>query len=264
FLVRADSSRLQQVIWNLVSNAIKFTPQGGEIEISLESIGSQVKLRVSDTGKGISPDFLPFVFDYFRQADGATTRKFGGLGLGLAIVRHIVELHGGTVKAESLGEEQGATFTVMLPLIEVDLNSHQIASQADDLPDFKGLKVLLVDDERDTRELIAFILEQSGAVVIQAASAMEALRIMPQFQPNLLLSDIGMPEIDGYMLIRQIRAMSSELGGKIPAIALTAYAGEVDYQQAIAAGFGQHITKPVEPAKLLRAIANLIYSCSNC
>ncbi|OYD92265.1 hypothetical protein CDG76_22145 [Nostoc sp. 'Peltigera membranacea cyanobiont' 210A] len=264
FLVRGDSSRLQQVIWNLVSNAIKFTPQGGEIEISLESVGSQVQLRVSDTGKGISPDFLPFVFDYFRQADGATTRKFGGLGLGLAIVRHIVELHGGTVKAESLGEEQGATFTVMLPLIEVDLNSHQIASQTDDLPNFKGLKVLLVDDERDTRELIAFILEQSGALVIQAASAMEALRIMPQFQPNLLLSDIGMPEVDGYMLIRQIRAMSPELGGKIPAIALTAYAGEVDYQQAIAAGFGQHITKPVEPAKLLRAIANLIYSCSNC
>ncbi|WP_445629722.1 PAS domain S-box protein [Nostoc sp. DSM 114167] len=264
FLVRGDSSRLQQVIWNLVSNAIKFTPQGGEIEISLESVGSQVKLRVSDTGKGISPDFLPFVFDYFRQADGATTRKFGGLGLGLAIVRHIVELHGGTVKAESLGEEQGSIFTVMLPLIEVDLNSHQIASQADDLPGFKGLKVLLVDDERDTRELIAFILEQSGAVVIQAASAMEALQIMPQFQPNLLLSDIGMPEVDGYMLIRQIRAMSPELGGQIPAIALTAYAGEVDYQQAIAAGFGQHITKPVEPAKLLRAIANLIYSCSNC
>ncbi|MEH2088034.1 PAS domain S-box protein [Nostoc sp.] len=264
FLVRGDSSRLQQVIWNLVSNAIKFTPQGGEIEISLESVASQVQLRVSDTGKGISPDFLPFVFDYFRQADGATTRKFGGLGLGLAIVRHIVELHGGTVKAESLGEEQGATFTVMLPLIEVDLNSHQIASQTDDLPNFKGLKVLLVDDERDTRELIAFILEQSGAVVIQAASAMEALRIMPQFQPNLLLSDIGMPEVDGYMLIRQIRAMSPELGGEIPAIALTAYAGEVDYQQAIAAGFGQHITKPVEPAKLLRAIANLIYSCSNC
>ncbi|MBN3941141.1 PAS domain S-box protein [Nostoc sp. NMS9] len=264
FLVTGDSSRLQQVIWNLLSNAIKFTPQGGEIEISLEYVGSQVQLRVSDTGKGISPDFLPFVFDYFRQADGATTRKFGGLGLGLAIVRHIVELHGGTVKAESLGEEQGATFTVMLPLIQVDLNSHQITSQADDLPDFNGLKVLLVDDERDTRELIAFILKQSGAVVTQAASAIEALRIMPQLQPNLLLSDIGMPEVDGYMLIRQIRAMSPELGGKIPAIALTAYAGEVNYQQAIAAGFGQHITKPVEPAKLLRAIANLIYSCSNC
>ncbi|MEH1908102.1 PAS domain S-box protein [Nostoc sp.] len=263
FLVTGDSGRLQQVIWNLLSNAIKFTPQGGQIEISLESVGSQVQLRVNDTGKGISPDFLPFVFDYFRQADGATTRKFGGLGLGLAIVRHIVELHGGTVKAESLGEEQGATFTVMLPLIKIHLNSQQIVYQADDLPDLNGVKVLLVDDERDTRELIAFILQQSGAIVIQAESAVEALRIMPEFQPNLLLSDIGMPEVDGYMLMRKIRAMLPELGGEIPAIAITAYAGEADYQQAIAAGFGQHITKPVEPAKLIRAIANLICDCSD-
>ncbi|MBG1241474.1 PAS domain S-box protein [Nostoc sp. NZL] len=260
FLVTGDSGRLQQVIWNLLSNAIKFTPQGGQVEISLQSLGSQAQLQVSDTGKGISPDFLPYVFDYFRQADGATTRKFGGLGLGLAIVRHIVELHGGTVKAESLGEEQGATFTVMLPLIEIHLNNHQIDKQLDDLPDLNGVKVLLVDDERDTRDLIAFILEQSGAVVIQAASAIEALQAMPQFQPNLLLSDIGMPELDGYMLMRQIRAMPPEMGGTIPAIALTAYAAEADYQQAIAAGFGQHITKPVEPAKLLRAIANLIYT----
>ena len=263
FLVTGDSGRLQQVIWNLLSNAIKFTPPGGQIEISLECIGSQAELRVSDTGKGISPDFLPFVFDYFRQADGATTRKFGGLGLGLAIVRHIVELHGGTVKAESFGEEQGATFTVMLPLMKTHFNSHQIDRQLDDSPDLNGVKVLLVDDERDTRELIAFILEQSGAVVMQTASAMEALRIIPEFQPNLLLSDIGMPEVDGYMLMRRIRAMSPEQGGTIPAIALTAYAAEADSQQAIAAGFGQHITKPVEPAKLVRAIANLIYSCSN-
>ncbi|MBN3905379.1 MAG: PAS domain S-box protein [Nostoc sp. NMS1] len=258
FLVTGDSGRLQQVIWNLLSNAIKFTPQGGEVEISLQSVGSQVQLRVSDTGQGISPDFLPYVFDYFRQADGATTRKFGGLGLGLAIVRHIVELHGGTVKAESLGEEQGAIFTVMLPIIKIHPNSHQVRRQPDDLPNLNGVKVLLVDDERDTRELIAFILEQSGAIVTQTASAVEALQTMPQFQPNLLLSDIGMPEIDGYMLMRQIRAMSPEQGGTIPAIALTAYAGEADYQQAIAAGFGQHITKPVEPAKLVRAIANLI------
>ncbi|WP_118169693.1 PAS domain S-box protein [Nostoc sphaeroides] len=263
FLVTGDSGRLQQVIWNLLSNAIKFTPQGGQVEISLQSVGSQAQLRVSDTGKGISPDFLPFVFEYFRQADGATTRKFGGLGLGLAIVRHIVELHGGTVKAESLGEEQGATFTVMLPLMKIHLNSDQIDRQFDDSPDLNGVKVLLVDDERDTRELIAFILEQSGAVVTQTASAMEALRIMPEFQPNLLLSDIGMPEVDGYMLMRQIRAMSPEQGGTILAIALTAYASEADSQQVIAAGFGLHITKPVEPAKLVRAIANLIYSCSD-
>ncbi|MEH2300389.1 MAG: PAS domain S-box protein [Nostoc sp.] len=261
--VTGDSARLQQVIWNLLSNAIKFTPQGGQVEISLQSLGSQAQLRVSDTGKGISPDFLPYVFDYFRQADGATTRKFGGLGLGLAIVRHIVELHGGTVQAESLGEEQGATFTVVLPLIKIYLNSHDSEQQPDDSPDLNGVKVLLVDDERDTRELIAFILEQSGAVVMQAASAVEALQVMPEFQPNLLLSDIGMPEVDGYMLIRQIRAMSPQMGGTIPAIALTAYASEVDYQQAIAAGFEQHITKPVEPAKLIRAIANLICSCSN-
>lgn len=185
------------------------------------------------------------------------------MGLGLAIVRHIVELHGGTVKAESLGEEQGATFTVMLPMIKIHPDSQQIDRQPDNLPNLNGVKVLLVDDERDTRDLIAFILEQSGAVVTQAASATEALQALPQFQPNLLLSDIGMPEIDGYMLMRQIRAMSAEQGGTIPAIALTAYAGEADYQQAIAAGFGQHITKPVEPAKLVRAIANLIYSRSN-
>ncbi len=263
FLITGDSGRLQQVIWNLLSNAIKFTPPGGQVEISLQSLGFQAQLRVSDTGKGISPDFLPFVFDYFRQADGATTRKFGGLGLGLAIVRHIVELHGGTVQAESLGEEQGATFTVMLPMINIHQDSHQVDKQPDNLPDLNGVKVLLVDDERDTRELIAFILEQSGAVVNPVASAVEALRIMPQFQPNLLLSDIGMPEVDGYMLMRQIRAMSPEMGGTIPAIALTAYAAEADYQQAIAAGFGQHITKPVEPAKLLQAIANLICSCRN-
>ncbi|MEH2453597.1 PAS domain S-box protein [Nostoc sp.] len=261
--VTGDLARLQQVLWNLLSNAIKFTPQGGQVEISLQSLGSQAQLRVSDTGKGISPDFLPYVFDYFRQADGATTRKFGGLGLGLAIVRQIVELHGGTVQAESLGEEQGATFTVVLPLIKIYLNSHDSEQQPDESPDLNGVKVLLVDDERDTRELIAFILEQSGAVVMQAASAVEALQVMPEFQPNLLLSDIGMPEVDGYMLIRQIRAMSPEMGGTIPAIALTAYASEVDYQQAIAAGFEQHITKPVEPAKLIRAIANLICSCSN-
>ncbi|MDF5709371.1 MAG: PAS domain S-box protein [Nostoc sp. S4] len=259
FLVAGDSVRLQQVIWNLLSNAIKFTPQGGRVKISLASVNSQAQLQVCDTGKGITPDFLPYVFDYFRQADGATTRKFGGLGLGLAIVRHIVELHGGTVKAESLGEEQGATFTVMLPLIINNLNNQEIDRQSDDLPNLNGLKVLLVDDERDTRELIAFILEQSGAVVTQVASAVEALQVLPNFQPNLLLSDIGMPEVDGYMLMRQIRDMPPELGGKIPAIALTAYAAQIDYQQALAAGFKQHITKPVEPAKLIRAIAKLIF-----
>ncbi|OKH57873.1 hypothetical protein NIES2130_17580 [Scytonema sp. HK-05] len=255
--VSGDSGRLQQVVWNLLSNAIKFTPEGGQVEIRLESVGSVAQLQVRDTGKGIAVEFLPYVFDYFRQADGSTTRKFGGLGLGLAIVRHIVELHGGTVKAESLGEGQGATFTVTLPLMKIHLHEQQSDTQSDEFPDLKGLKVLVVDDEVDTRELIAFILEQSGAEVTQVASASEALQVITQFQPNVLLSDIGMPEVNGYMLMRQIRAMPAELGGQIPAIALTAYAGDVDYQQAIAAGFQQHIAKPVEPAALVAAVANL-------
>ncbi|MEI2577995.1 ATP-binding protein [Scytonema sp. PRP1] len=255
--VSGDSGRLQQVVWNLLSNAIKFTPEGGQVEIRLESVGSVAQLQVRDTGKGIPLEFLPHVFEYFRQADGSTTRKFGGLGLGLAIVRHIVELHGGTVKAESLGEGQGATFRVTLPLMKIHLHEQQSDTQSDEFPDLNGVRVLVVDDEVDTRELIAFILEQSGAEVTQVASATEALQALTQFQPNVLLSDIGMPEVNGYMLMRQIRAMPPELGGQIPAIALTAYAGDVDYQQAIAAGFQQHIAKPVEPAALVAAVANL-------
>ncbi|WP_460207445.1 hybrid sensor histidine kinase/response regulator [Scytonema sp. NUACC21] len=261
--VSGDASRLQQVIWNLLSNAIKFTPQGGRVEVRLKSLGCEAQLQVCDTGQGIAPEFLPYVFDYFRQADGTTTRKFGGLGLGLAIVRHIVELHGGRVKAESLGEGQGATFTVMLPVIKTQGHSNVSDGQADEPSDLNGVKVLVVDDEVDTRELIAFILEQSGAEVTQVASATQALQAITEFQPNVLVSDIGMPEVDGYMLIRQIRAMPPELGGKIPAIALTAYAGEMDSQQAIAAGFQQHIAKPVEPATLVAAVVNLAGSCRN-
>ncbi|BAZ22923.1 multi-sensor hybrid histidine kinase [Kalymmatonema gypsitolerans NIES-4073] len=255
--VSGDSGRLQQVVWNLLSNAIKFTPEGGQVEIRLESLGSVAQLQVRDTGKGIALEFLPHVFEYFRQADATTTRKFGGLGLGLAIVRHIVELHGGTVKAESLGEGLGATFTVTLPVMKIHLHELQSDRQSDEFPDLNGLKVLVVDDEVDTRELIAFILEQSGAEVTQVASATEALQALTQFKPNVLLSDIGMPEVNGYMLMRQIRAMPANLGGQIPAIALTAYAGDLDYQQAIAAGFQQHIAKPVEPAALVAAVANL-------
>ncbi|KYC36529.1 hypothetical protein WA1_43345 [Scytonema hofmannii PCC 7110] len=255
--VWGDSVRLQQVVWNLLSNAIKFTPSGGQVEVRLESHGSMAQIQVCDTGKGISPEFLPYVFDYFRQADGTTTRKFGGLGLGLAIVRHIVELHGGTVKAESLGEGQGATFTVTLPLMKMPLHSAPNLKQSVEPPPLNGVKVLVVDDEIDTRELIAFILEQSGAEVTQVASASEAIQALMQFQPDLLLSDIGMSEVDGYMLMRQIRAMSPNLGGQIPALALTAYALEGDYQQAIAAGFQQHITKPVDPTALVTAVAKL-------
>ncbi|MEH2413704.1 AAA family ATPase [Nostoc sp.] len=260
--VLGDANRLQQVIWNILSNAIKFTPTGGEVKIKLEQVCSQVQICVTDTGKGIAPEFLPYVFDYFRQADGATTRNFGGLGLGLAIVRHLVELHGGTVQAESVGEGKGATFTVRLPCLENESkgikdakdNSSLMADQS--LP-LSGLEILVVDDDADMREFLPFMLEQYGATVIFAASAIEALTALSQSQPNLIISDIGMPEMDGYMLMRQVRSLEPEQGGTIPAIALTAYAGEIDHQQAIAAGFQLHISKPVDPEELVKAIGLL-------
>ncbi|MEH1886237.1 AAA family ATPase [Nostoc sp.] len=263
--VLGDANRLQQVIWNILSNAIKFTPIGGQVKIKLEQVGSQVQIRVTDTGKGIAPEFLPYVFDYFRQADGATTRKFGGLGLGLAIVRHLVELHGGTVQADSLGEGQGATFTVKLPCLQDESqeikdaknNSSLLADQSSPL---SGLEILVVDDDADMREFLPFMLEQYGATVTVVASAVAALTALSQSQPNLIVSDIGMPEMDGYMLMRQIRSLKPEQGGTIPAIALTAYAGEMDYQQAIAVGFQRHISKPVDPEELLKAIGALIKS----
>lgn len=255
--VYGDPNRLQQVVWNLLSNAVKFTPQNGRIEIRLVSLGSQVQLQVQDTGRGISPDFLPYVFDYFRQADGTKTRKFGGLGLGLAIVRHLIELHGGTVKAESPGEGQGATFTLTLPLIQTHLQSNQGDSQLDDCPDLNGVKVLVVDDDFDTRDLISFFLEQLGAEVTQVRSPTEALQALTHFHPHVLLSDIGMPEIDGYTLIRQIRAMPPELGGEIPAIALTAHTEDINQQQALLAGFQTHLTKPINPTNLAVVIAQV-------
>jgi PAS domain S-box-containing protein len=263
--VLGDANRLQQVIWNILSNAIKFTPTEGQVKIKLERVGSQVQIRITDTGKGIPPEFLPYVFDYFRQADGATTRKFGGLGLGLAIVRHLVELHGGTVQAESLREEQGATFTVRLPCLQDESkgikdeinNSSLLPDQS--LP-LSGLKILVVDDDADMREFLPFMLEQYGATVTAVASAIAALTALSQSQPNLIISDIGMPEMDGYMLMRQIRSLEPEQGGTIPAIALTAYAGEIDHQQAIAVGFQQHISKPVDPEELVKAIGSLINS----
>jgi PAS domain S-box-containing protein len=260
--VTGDGARLQQIIWNLLTNAVKFTPEGGRVEVRLERVGTQAQITVSDTGKGISPDFLPYVFDYFRQADGATTRKFGGLGLGLAIVRHLVELHGGMVTAESLGEGQGATFTVRLPLIKECAGLENKPSpnwSTDELATspLVGLSILVVDDDADTREYLSFVLEQAGATVICTASAYEALQVLVQSTPDILLSDIGMPEMDGYMLMRQVRTMPSNRGGQIPAIALTAYAGEMNQQQAIAAGFQQHISKPVEPEYLIQSITSL-------
>lgn len=276
--VLGDTGRLQQIVWNLVSNAVKFTPEQGQIEVRLQQVTAQennlngasssaqsyAKLTVSDNGKGISPQFLPHVFEYFRQADSTTTRVFGGLGLGLAIVRHLVELHGGTVRADSRGEGQGATFTVQLPLLEKkELNpeSNQTLDRAslsmNNYP-LANLRILLVDDEKDARDVVEFILEQAGAKVIVAPSAREALTAFSQSKINLIVSDIGMPLMNGYMLIQQIRNMPAEQGGQVPAIALTAYAGEIDRQQAIAAGFQQHITKPVESEELIKAIVNLI------
>ncbi|MBD2342632.1 PAS domain-containing hybrid sensor histidine kinase/response regulator [Anabaena subtropica] len=263
-LVMGDANRLQQVVWNLLSNAVKFTPPGGTVEIHLKEVDHQAQIQVIDTGKGITPKFLPYVFDYFRQADGTTTRKFGGLGLGLAIVRQVVELHGGTVHAKSSGEGLGATFTVNLPLLRKnetmnheDKNPVLANSQP---PTLSGARVLIVDDEPDIRDLLTFILEDYDVEVTAVSSAQEALEVLAQFLPDVVVSDIGMPDIDGYMLVRQIRQRSPQEGRNIPAIALTAYAGEINQQQALAAGFQLHISKPVEPDELIEAIASLLIS----
>ncbi|MBD0334237.1 MAG: response regulator [Cyanobacteria bacterium Co-bin13] len=262
--VAGDSTRLQQVFWNLLSNAVKFTPAGGRVEVRLEPIGQYAQITVSDTGEGISPAVLPRIFDYFRQADSTTTRKFGGLGLGLAIVRHLVELHGGIITAESPGEGQGATFTVRLPLFrgdsagaedECDRNASPTAPTAP----LAGRQLLVVDDEDDSREFVVFVLEQAGARVRSAANAGEALATLAQAPPDVLVSDIGMPDQDGYMLIRQVRALQPEQGGQTPAIALTAYAGEFDQQQALQAGFQLHLSKPVDPEALVRAVCRLVH-----
>ncbi|MEC4814702.1 MAG: PAS domain-containing protein [Scytonema sp. PMC 1069.18] len=259
--VQGDAGRLQQVVWNLLSNAIKFTPSGGQVEVCLEQVNQDARIQVKDTGKGINPDFLPYVFDYFRQEDGKTTRQFGGLGLGLAIVRHITEMHGGTVCADSLGEEQGATFSISIPLMLTQSNKSQDdginTDVSQNLRSLQGVRVLLVDDEIDTRQLIAFLLQQSGAIVTDVAAADEALATLEKYTPDILISDIGMPCVDGYMFIRQVRSLSSKQR-EIPAIALTAYAGEANQEQALSAGFQKHISKPVEPEKLIQAVADLI------
>ena len=260
--VIGDPNRLQQVVWNLLSNAVKFTPTGGRVEIRLMEAANQAQIQVSDTGKGISPDFLSYVFDYFRQADGTTTRTFGGLGLGLAIVRKVVEMHGGKVQAESPGEGSGATFTVELPLL---VRSEDVRYEENESLDcepesslLSNTQVLVVDDEPDIRDLITFILQDYGVEVTAVSSAQEALQALSESIPDVLISDIGMPKTDGYMLMREVRARSPQQGGHVPAIALTAYAGEMNQQQALAAGFQIHISKPVDPDVLVKAIADLI------
>jgi PAS domain S-box-containing protein len=258
--VSGDAGRLQQVVWNLLTNAVKFTPSGGQVTVELRQMDQLAQIRVIDTGKGINLQFLPHVFEYFRQEDGSTTRKFGGLGLGLAIVRQIVELHGGTVQAESPGEGLGAIFTVTLPLMPIQptLNLDQVSSQSS--LSLTGVKTLVIDDETDSREFVAFVLEQAGATVITAPTAGEGFLALTQAQPDVLLSDIGMPDMDGYMLMQQVRALPPEQGGQVKAIALTAYAGEYDQRQALQAGFQQHLAKPIEPERLIEVIVSLLES----
>jgi CheY-like chemotaxis protein/two-component sensor histidine kinase len=253
-----DSTRLQQVVWNLLANAVKFTPAGGRVEVRLEQVENQAQITISDNGKGIPQEFLPHVFDYFRQADSATTRKFGGLGLGLAIVRYLVELHGGRVQADSPGEGLGATFTVRLPLMPIGSAADREEKSSEPSLNLKGVRVLVVDDDTDTREFVVFVLEQAEASVIWANSADEAFAALTQSKPDILLSDIGMPDIDGYMLMQQVRALPPEQGGQVPAIALTAYAGDFNRKQALAAGFQRHVAKPVEPNELVKAIVTLL------
>jgi two-component system, chemotaxis family, CheB/CheR fusion protein len=262
-----DSDRLQQVVWNLLSNAIKFTPANGQVEITLERAQGQAQIQVTDTGQGISADLLPHIFDRFRQGDSSTTKAKPGLGLGLSIVRHLVELHGGTVQAISSGEGQGATFIVKLPLREPppeptlsgNLEPTAFDRSSDPGLALVGLQILAVDDEVDTRELVEFVLEQYGAKVRSASSAREALSALNQDPKryNVLICDVGMPEADGYWLIQQLRSLNAEAGGQVPAIALTAYASEAEQQRAIAAGFQRHIAKPVEPEELVRAILSI-------
>lgn len=262
--VLGDASRLQQVVWNLLSNALKFTPKGGRVQVTLNRVNSHLELRVADTGQGIAASFLPHVFDRFRQAESGTTRATGGLGLGLAIVRHLVELHGGTVRAQSDGEGCGAAFVVDLPVAV--FRETASAQPAPDrplpepavlapLPDdiLTGVSVLVVDDESDARELVAEVLGQSGAVVRTAASASEGWALLAKWSPDVIVSDVGMPEEDGYQFIERVRAQ----GGRTPAAALTAYARSADRLRALAAGFQAHLPKPAEPAELVALVASL-------
>jgi PAS domain S-box-containing protein len=268
-LVAGDPDRLQQIIWNLIANAIKFTPSDGRIDISLNRLGSHLELIVKDTGSGISREFLPHVFERFRQADSSTTRAHGGLGLGLAIVRHLVELHGGSVSAESAGQSQGSTFKVRLPVasvimgqtsgeIKVEMRAaFQAKESAKNIKELHGLRVLVVDDEPDTLEILCLMLNRSGAHVRAAGSSADAVKIFSEWQPNVLVSDLGMPGEDGFTLISRIRALRPEQGGNIPAAALTAHARAEDREKVLAAGFQAHIPKPVDPATLVSALVGL-------
>jgi PAS domain S-box-containing protein len=264
--VAADSGRLQQIAWNILSNAIKFTPKGGKVQVILRRVNSHIELTVADTGHGITPDFMPFVFDRFRQADATTTRKSGGLGIGLAIAKQLVELHGGNISARSPGAGQGSTFTVELPLMVVHAHIEPTgaAGQAVSVVPaphqrvaLDGVRVLVVDDEPDARELIRKLLEDCKAEVVTAGSAAEAVPLLQSQKLHVLVSDIGMPGVDGYEFLRQVRTMKPENGGKIPAIALTAFARSEDRTRALMAGYQVHVSKPVEPAELIATVASV-------
>ena len=268
--VSGDPARLQQVLWNLLSNSIKFTPRGGRIQVVLERVNSHLEIAVNDNGQGIDPDFLPHVFDRFRQGDASTTRLYGGLGIGLSLVKHLVELHGGSVRAKSPGENQGATFIVALPLAAVhdslpgdrqhprsQLSQAQSAAAQPPAPSLEGVRVLIVDDEPDARDLLKRVLQYRQSQVVLASGGREALDILNSQRFDVIVSDIGMPEIDGYELIRRIRELPPEQGGKTPAIALTAFARSEDRRRTMLSGFQIHISKPVEPPELIATVANL-------
>jgi CheY-like chemotaxis protein len=266
--INGDPGRLQQIMWNLLSNAVKFTPQGGQVLVTLEPVDSQVEIRVTDNGPGLDPAFIPYLFERFRQADGSTTRKFGGLGLGLAIVKHLVELHGGTIYAENVSRETGSTgaiFIVRLPVTSHTAGHDAVTpgktpSAVCEAVDLTGLKVLVVDDDPDARRLLKRLLVECHAEVTTAASGREALQLLAAVHPDILVSDIGMPEMDGYELITRIRAAG---GGTLPAAAVTAFARSEDKRRALDAGYQSHIAKPIEPALLLATVAGLAGRPSN-
>ena len=277
--LRGDPNRLQQVAWNLLSNAVKFTPNGGEIHVYLNRADTGARIVVKDNGSGINADFMPYVFDRFSQAEGHITRRHGGLGLGLAIVRHLVEMHGGTISVESPGEGQGATFTVELPFTTGDATdqdpveeaseqrqaadagpefyAQQAGGEWEDLSNLDNLRILVVDDDPDTLHVLTMALAQAGVIVKACSSAAEACETLATWDADLLVSDLGMPEEDGYSLIRRVRALEPELGRTVPAIALTAFASLADRTRALSEGFHMHLSKPVEPTVLLTAIARL-------
>ena len=263
--ISGDPGRLQQMVWNLLSNAIKFTAKGGKVQVVLQRVNSHIEISVADTGAGIDAEFLPRIFERFSQADGSSTRTYGGLGLGLAIVKHLVELHGGSIAARSAGLGRGSTFTLQLPLSVVQLDakgrvhprSMPHAPMGMRTLDLSGVKVLMVDDEPDGRELVKRVLSECGAVVETAASAQEALSYLESDWPHVIVTDIGMPQMDGYELLRNVRALQRASGRYLPAVALTAFARSEDRIRALNAGFALHLSKPVEPSELIATVASV-------